>query len=353
MYYIIFCILYITKLSLGTVISLMPRVFIIVSHGSMPVVDDPTSVALPVMGKTIKSKKAVSFRTPVDVFTTARFAQPYCADFRHEDQYVALTRNLSSLRLPPELPKADFRRIVKRELVEIRDQPKYLVSRSISETRIKCHKPHRPMTELFLFDSELATSIHEKLIMVDTETGAIRDVHTDFQLKLVKKRNTASCPEARVDDDVGSIFAELRESLARDVDALKASHADKFFIDAKADHCVAVDDTISGTLKGSKFEYSAKMKKRYGHRIKLSNLLHYGIETGVINPETDIVVVYACRVPDERGAVCGATSDRDQSDSERSVGGGPNGLGPPCKKTKNKKTKTKKYKTRCRRRHDR
>ena len=83
---------------------------------------------------------------------------------------------------------------------------------------------------------------------------------------------------------------------------------------------------------------------RYG-RIKPFGLV--ASEAGVINPDTDMVVVYACRVPDEHGAACGFTSDRDKSESERSVGGGgggPNGLG-PCKKTKNKKTKTKKYKT--------
>jgi hypothetical protein len=73
--------------------------------------------------------------------------------------------------------------------------------------------------------------------------------------------------------------------------------------------------------KGSKFEYSAKMKKLYKDRIKLSDLLHQGIVEGVIDPDNDFVVVYACRVPDE-GLLGAQTSPRNSSDSERSVGGG-------------------------------
>ena len=98
---------------------------------------------------------------------------------------------------------------------------------------------------------------------------------------------------------------------------LKGAHP--FFTETKKEHIKSIDDTIKGMLNESKFEYVPELKKKHGARVKLSDLLQIGISNGVIDPENDFVVVYACRVPDER-VLFPVRSPRG-SDSEGSVGG--------------------------------
>lgn len=162
--------------------------------------------------------------------------------------------------------------------------------------------------------------VTESVTMFDLETGEIQDVHTQFGLKKKKKVDaTRTMPPHH--PDALSMLQAAKMSAESELEELKAQRADPYFVDMKIGRIQSIDDTIACMHKGSKFEYSAKMKKLYKDRIKLSDLLRQGIAEGVIDPDDDSVVVYACRVPDE-GFLGAQTSPRNSSDSERSVGGG-------------------------------
>ena len=343
----------------------MPRVFIISSHGSMPVVDDD-SFALPktpdVSKKTVKkqsrSKKSVatsdsaaadspsaapsaappphglglglgialgakmkkpgSFKSPVDIFTTAKCGQPFCADLRCDAPYVGLVHILSQYRLPSHVPKETVRQIIKQVMLDIKRDPRHADSLTRAENKIRCHKTGQPMTELFLFGPSHELPIVESVTMVDMETGEIQDAHSMFGL--VEKHASISRPHAAVqfDDDGMAGLQYAKQRAEWDLHTLQGT--DPFYVKMKKNHIETIDDTIAGVLKESKFEYAPELKAKYGARVKLTDLLKIGLSNG-LNPKTDFFVVYACRVPDEP-VTFPLHSPRDSSDSERSVGGG-------------------------------
>lgn len=322
------------------------RVFVFSSHGSIPVTDDKTSFsfALPVMGMkhhpALKMKKVVSIASPVDVITTAKFGLPFCADLRCDAPYVELVRNLSesvgSGSMRPDMSKNGFRQMIKQTMIDIRDHPRHADARKQAENKIRCHKLGSPITDLFLFDPSQAVPIIESVTMVDMQTGAIKDVHREFGLAKKRKVSADGVGNAAQSADDAAILQDAKSRAEHELQILKQTHgADSYYVDMKTEHIKTIDDTIACMHPKSKFEYSAKMKKVYKGRIKLSDLLQIGISTGLIDPENDFVVVYACRVPDE-GTLGAQTSPRNSDDSEHSVGGGGGW-----------RTKSKKFKQKC------
>lgn len=300
----------------------MPRIFIISSHGSMPMQDDKSAFSLPVMGMA-KLKKPVSFIAPVDTFTTASFGCSFFSDLRCDEPFVDFVNEFNqhqiAMKMQPTQPtKTQLRKLIKDTLVHARSLPQHADVGMHAENKIRCHKKDTPITDLFLFGTNPAVPVAESVTMFDIETGEIKDVHREFGLVKKKKVDTRTMPPQH--PDALALLQAAKMSAESELAELKAQSVDPYFVDMKIGRIQSIDDTIACMHKGSKFEYSAKMKKLYKDRIKLSDLLHYGISNGVIDPDNDFVVVYACRVPDE-GLLGAQTSPRNSSDSERSVGG--------------------------------
>ena len=300
-----------------------PRIFIIASHGSMPMEENKTLLSLPVMGQA-KLKKVVAINSPVDIFTTASFGCSFVSDLRCNEPFVDFIDEFKRRRDEMEkLPtKTQLRKLIKDTLLHVRDLPQHADVLTEAENKIRCHKKGRPMTDLFLFGTNPAVPVIENVTMIDVETGQIQDVHRKFGLVKKKKITaTRAMPPHKLEEM--AMLEAAKTKAESDLAALmaEAESVDPYFIQMKADRIQSIDDTIAYLHKESKFEYSAKMKKLYKeYRIKLSDLLKNGIDGGLINPDTDFVVVYACRVPDD--VLLGAhRRPRDSSDSERSVGG--------------------------------
>jgi hypothetical protein len=345
--------------------SIMPRVFIIAAHGSMPMIEDdsvahlaltspskkspskktpskkspskktpskkksvaaaaaavaapPHGVSLALMGT--KIKKPASFKTPVDTFTSAKCGHPFCADLRCDEPFVGLVHTLSQYRLPSDVPKVAVRQIIQGAMTGIRSDPRHTDALTMGENKIRCHEKDHKIADLFLFGPNHAVPVIESVSMVDMETGEIRDVHGRFGL--VEKQSVSSTRHA-VAHSAADRMAVLHAAKSRaEYDLQTLQHADPFYFKTKQAHIKTIDDTMNDMLHESKFEFSPELKKEYGARVKLSDLLKIGTDKdkGVIDPETDFVVVYACRVPDERMPPGTIPSPRG-SDSEGSVGG--------------------------------
>ena len=282
-----------------------------------------------------KMKKPGSFKAPVDIFTTAKCGQPFCADLRCDAPYVGLVHILSQYRLPSHVPKDTVRQIIKQVMLDIKRDPRHADSLTRAENKIRCHKKGRRMTELFLFGPSHELPIIESVSMVDMETGEINpDAHAIFGL--VKKHTvSASTPHAAVQHDAHGMAGLQYAKQRAEWDLHTLQGAAPFYIEMKKDHIKTIDDTIAGVLKESKFEYAPELKVEHGARVKLSDLLNFGKSNG-LNLETDFVVVYACRVPDEH-VMFPVRSPRSSSDSECSVGG--TRAKPKCNRFRNKTCK--------------
>jgi len=263
-------------------------------------------------------KKPASFIAPVDTFTTAKCGQPFCADLRCDEPFVGLAYTLSQQRLTSDVPKDAVRKLIQDAMTGIRSDPRHADALTMGENKIRCHIKGHEIADLFLFGPNHAVPVIESVSMVDMATGEIRDVHSRFGL--VEKQSVSSTRQA-VAHGAADDMAVLQAAKSRaEYDLQTLQHADPFYFKTKQAHIKAIDDTMHGMLHESKFEFSPELKKMYGERVKLSDLLKIGTDTGVIDPENDFVVVYACRVPDERVPPGTMHSPRG-SDSEGSVGG--------------------------------
>ena len=304
-----------------------PRIFIIASHGSMPMQEDKSLGSLPIMGKA-KLKRVVEFKTPVDIFTTASFGSSFVGDLRCDEPFVDFVREFNSHRaeMKTQPTKPQLRKLIEDVMVHSRGLPQQADVLRQGKNKIRCHKKDCRMTELFLFGADPAVPVIESVTMLDVETGDIQDVHREFGL--VKKKKIDAIPTMLPHHPKAlAILQDAKTSATSELAALKAQNAHPHFIAMKTDRIQSINDTIACVHKQSKFEYSAKMKKRFKmNRIKLSDLLQVGMSGeskgggGLINPETDFVIVYACRVPDD-GVLGAQTSPRDSNDSASSVGG--------------------------------
>jgi hypothetical protein len=286
-----------------------------------------------------KIKKPGSFFAPVDIFTTAKCGQPFCADLRCDAPYVGLVHILSQYRLPSHVPKETVRQIIKQVMLDIKRDPRHADSLTRAENKIRCHKTGQPMTELFLFGPSHELPIIESVTMVDMETGQIhRDAHAMFGL--VKKHTVStSTPHAAVQHDATGMAGLQHAKQRAEWDLHTLQGTDPFYVNMKNEQIKTIDATIAGELKESKFEYSPELKEKYGERVKLSVLLQIGLSNG-LNPKTDFFVVYACRVPDEH-VTFPLHSPRNSSDSEHSVGGGSKTHKHKAKKSRRKTCKHK------------
>ena len=321
----------------------MPRVFIITTHGSMPMIDvaEPVVYQAPVFAKSkkktktildvssaaapalaimeLKIKKPDYFKVPVDTFTTARCGHPFCADLRCDEPFVGLVHKLSQLRLSPDVPKAAVRQLIQDAMTGIRRDPRQAYALTMGENTICCHKNGHFITDLFLFGPNHALPVIESVTMVDMETGEIRDAHGMFGL--VEKPSVSSTIHAVAHSaaDRMPILHAAKSHAEYDLQTLEGAHP--FYKKMKKAHIKAIDDTMNDKLNESKFEYAPELKAKYGARVKLSDLL----KIGRLDSENDFVVVYACRVPDELppGVILQLDSphDNEGSESDASVGG--------------------------------
>jgi ribosomal protein L31 len=293
----------------------------------------PLGVAFAAMGAL---KKPVSFKAPVDTFTTAKCGQPFCADLRCDEPFVGLAYTLSQHHLRPDVAKDEVRELIQTAMTGIRSDPRHADALTLGENKIRCHKQGHALTDLYLFGQNHALPVIESVTMVDMQTGEINDVHSRFGLVVKKSVSSTRQTVAHGAADRMAVLQAAKQRAELQLDTLQDAHP--FFTETKKEHIKAIEDTIEGMLKESKFEYAPELKAKHGDRVKLSDLLQIGISNGVIDPENDFVVVYACRVPDER-VLFPVRSPRG-SDSEGSVGGTRSNKKQKCKGNQRHKRKT-------------
>ena len=311
----------------------MPKIFIIHSHGLLPVVEsDIEDPSLPVFktpvmdlsdrstGEAVSSdrfrkNRPVILKSRVDTFTSAKYGTQWWITMTDDPPQIKLIEALSrEFHSGFPTSKDAFRQIIQSTLCEIRE---LMVPKSkLDNCRFRCHRVGRKITDIMLF-CEGAPTV-EGIVQFDTQTGDVEHVSEQFGLvnkELVqeyKRMNTYTEEKLK---EIAELKAkdeqELADMMANPVDFQNKS----FLMYSKAQNIKKYEVMMRNMDQFSTFETS-----EHSERVRLSQLIDIGISKGIIDPETDFVVVLSCRSP-EHDLPLGALSPRSDSDSAVSQGG--------------------------------
>jgi len=374
-----------------------PHVLIIYSHGNMPVVDitaeDESAFKLPVVGKApskppskapskgrakkvaevaevaevaqslvdavygkIRPKKVADVKSLVDTFTTAKFGCAMYTDVRQDSPPVDFIQSLIKHVRETQCDgtKDQLRDMIRMSLCEARHRQHEAMVHHPDTCKFKCHRKGKKITEINLFGS--GEPVIEGIVSLDPKTGNIEDVISHFGI-IEKDGRETPVPEhggmsaeesaqyiaffqdlkSRAESELASMQAESLSMPKHDENHSRLMHS----IHLKTERIKNLDTLMRSMNRESKFEYSSDMKREYGDVIKLSHLIKTGIDKHLINPTTDFVVVFACRVPD--GELPFYSKSPRAGDETPSVGGGRK-KSKKCNSKKSKKYNSKKSK---------
>ena len=370
-----------------------PRVFIIYSHGSMPVVDitaeDESAFKLPVVGKApskapskgrakkvavaevaevaeslinavygkTRPKKVAAVESLVDTFTTAKFGCAMYTDVRQDSPPVDFIESLIKHVRETQCDgtKDQLRDMIRTSLCEARHRQHEAMVHHPDTCKIKCHRRGKDITEINLFGS--GEPVIEGIVSLDPKTGNIEDVISHFGIIEKDARETPVLEHGGMSAEESAqyiaFFQDLKSRAESELASLQiesSKHDENYSrlmhsIHLKTERIKNLDTLMRSMNRESKFEYSSDMKREHGDVIKLSHLIQTGIDKHIINPTTDFVVVFACRVPD--GELPFYSRTPRAGDETPSVGGGRKTSKKfKCKKSKSKKSKSNKSKKR-------
>jgi len=311
----------------------MPKIFIIHSHGLLPVlesdIEDPSLPVFktPVMGfppgstgeavssDRFRKNRPVILKSRVDTFTSAKYGDQFWITLTDDPPQVTLINELSrEFHSGFPTSKDAFRQIIQSTLCEIR---KLTVSKEKQDScRFRCHRVGRKISDIMLF-CEGAPTV-EGIIQFDTQTGDVEYVSEQFGLMNKVSVEEYKMPTTYTEEEMEQIAEakakseqELADMIANPVDFKGKS----FQMYSKAENIKKMDIMMRNMSRFSTF-----VSSEHGERVRLSQLIDVGISKGIIDPETDFVVVLSCRSP-EHDLPLGALSPRSDSDSAVSQGG--------------------------------
>jgi hypothetical protein len=286
-----------------------PRIFIINCHG----VTFPDTDGSPAMINDVL----------VDTFTSAKFARgfgkflynPTTCSFFDEPYEYFIDRILETTKSSPRsFGKDDLREKIMQSLCHVRDVTGVIVKDSC---RFRCHHKGRRMADMYILSS--GPVLDDTILCVDLFRRTVEDVHDKFGLRQVVDRPIAY-PSGRKQISRDYTFAiskserELDDLRQRIVD-LSQPHLNtpenrasldelRKKYDKKHSKLNMTLETLRGAMQGPKYRYSDEHEPQYDvldvpkgkvYMIKLSDAISIAIRNRTINPDTDFVLVEACR----------------------------------------------------------
>ena len=303
-----------------------PKLFIINCHGSS-VIDKKTKTQV-VMKSLVDTFTTTKIGCELSVFPmsigkTTTFNDDAYTWFEHQ-----LHRNLNPMSRD-DVTKDDYRDVILTSLCETRDPKRYETRPTVIDRRCKfrCHKLHKKITDMYLFLD--GSPVHERILEFDLVTGDIDGVERMFGLqeKSADKIETTSSglPPIEKTPVIMEGLRRYEAGIAHLEELLKTASPSnirnlKLEIKTKRKELAMHHLRLLEINKRSNFEYNESLQKTNGGEpIKLSVILQTAIDNGTVDPESDFVVVFACRVPSVK--LERELHSPRGSDESRSVGG--------------------------------
>jgi hypothetical protein len=246
----------------------------------------------------------------VDTFTTAKFGHPvakYLIDtktfsFFDQPYNYFIPEILKSIRASSSPPNKDvLRDIITRSLCHTRANVGVFVP---GTCKFKCHKVGDPISKTMadMFIMCPGSSMVEAVFSVDLTTGTKEDVHDKFGFELVTNP-LVTCPTCDKIEGLERVAFDRELSELRLIRRTQPEeYRRRYALLAQANR------VLKGEVKSANYRYSDAHKHKYVtftfpngdtyDMIKLSDVIQIAIDNGTIHPETDFVIVQACRTFD-------------------------------------------------------
>ncbi len=169
------------------------------------------------------------------------------------------------------------------------------------------------MTDMYIMCS--GSPLNEAVLCIDPFTGTIEDVHGAFGLRQVDDR-LITYPHGRKDinkafnlpirkaeselDDLRSQISMLSQPHLRTAENMDIVRKIREEYDEKYARLNTIKEGLRDAVQAPKYRYKDVHHDKYDNRdgrhyIKLSDIINIAIVDGKINPQTDFIVVEACR----------------------------------------------------------
>ena len=307
-----------------------PRIFLIDCHGAI-FLDKSGKIALidPV---------------PVDTFTTAKFGCPFGSNLHNTQNFsffdppytyvipriIGSIRSLDRPSKDEKDEKDEVRKLLYTSLCGTRDSGEGGI---IKDTcRFKCHHVGERIPDMYILGA--GSPKDDKILMIDPANNIVEDVHTDFGLRQISKRSEQLGRKpidrgfdraiSRAYNKILSLNSEILHTPVTLANMDKITNLRKERDDASS-RLDTIQKSLREGLQGPKYEYIDEHNGSVKNMIKLSDILKIAKDNGIIDPEIDFVIVFACRnpiVPLPAEAVGPRSPTRRDGDSDSQGGGG-------------------------------
>ena len=252
----------------------------------------------------------------VDTFTTSRFGCTFGSNLHNTQNYsffdppytYVIPRIIGSIGSLNRPPKDEVRKLLYSSLCGTRDSGEGGI---IKDTcRFKCHRVNGRIPDMYILGA--GSPMDDQILMIDPENNIVEDVHEDFGLRQISKRGEIrgrkqidrgfNAAIAKAQDKLNSLNSKilLTPVTPENMDKIRKLRKER---DDMSSRLYTIQESLREGLQGPKYEYIPDHIGKYVNNdsvknmIKLSDILKIAIKNGIIDPEIDFVIIFACRNP--------------------------------------------------------
>jgi hypothetical protein len=253
----------------------------------------------------------------VDTFTTSRFGCSFGSNLHNTQNYsffdppytYVIPRIIDSIGSLSRPPKDEVRRLLYSSLCGTRDSGEAGIVKDTC--RFKCHHVGKRIPDMYILGAG-SSPMDDQILMIDPENNIVEDVHEDFGLRQISKRGEIrgrkpidrgfNAAIAKAQDKLNSLNSEILSTpvTPENMDKIKKLMKKR---DDMSSRLYTIQESLREGLQGPKYEYIPDHIGKYVNNdyvknmIKLSDILKIAIKNGIIDPEIDFVIIFACRNP--------------------------------------------------------
>jgi hypothetical protein len=255
----------------------------------------------------------------VDTFTSAKFGHsfgvymynPHTSSFFDEPYNYFIEEVVKRTKENPDdsLQKDKLRKVISDSLCYNRDVTGFIFP---DTCKFRCHRVGRRMTDMYMMTP--GPPMNDVILSFDPFTGNVEDVHDNFGLMEVEQRGMTypnvikeigqgfEAPISKAEQELDDLHLQISTfSQENTPENMKKVRELQKKYDSKYLKLNLTKSALRGALQGHKYVFKPEYRHMYDYIegiypvIKLSDMINIAVSNGTIDPQTDFVVLQACR----------------------------------------------------------
>jgi len=255
----------------------------------------------------------------VDTFTSAKFGHsfgvymynPHTSSFFDEPYNYFIEEVVKRTKENPDdsLQKDNLRKVISDSLCYNRDVTGFIFP---DTCKFRCHRVGRRMTDMYMMTP--GPPMNDVILSFDPFTGNVEDVHDNFGLMEVQQREMTypnvikkinkglEAPISKAEQELDDLRLQMSTfSQENTPENMKKVRELQKKYDSKYLKLNLTKSALRGALQGPKYVFKPEYIHMYEYIediypvIKLSDMIDIAVSNGTIDPQTDFVVLQACR----------------------------------------------------------